>query len=166
MIRLAWRIVGLAALPGRALPPLLAGLLSASAAGCCGGYSVVQTTVHDHAELRGGGEPSAGGAFVLHYSRLGEPPNACGSGAKYSEDLWVQVPSVQPGPIYTIGTPDVVATYLRDQDGNPVRATRISGKVRVKERTRDGVAVLLEVTIRLPSGESVKLDDEYAFHAR
>jgi hypothetical protein len=134
--------------------------------GCCGGYAVVRTTVHDRAEVRPSGELVPGGGTVLHYSRIGEPLNACGSGAKYVEDLWIQVPSTDPGAAFTLGAPDVVAVYVRDQEGNPVRATLVAGKLRIKERVGDGVAALLEVTVHLPSGEVVKLDDEYAFHAR
>jgi len=143
---------------------LVAALLSTSS--CCGGYAVVRTTVHDHAEVSPSGEVAAGSGTVLHYSRLGEPLNSCGSGTKYLEDLWIQVPSVQPGAAYALGAPGVVAAYLRGQDGNPVRATAVSGKIRIKEQTRDGLSAELQVTIRLPSGEEVKLDDEYAFHSR
>jgi hypothetical protein len=134
---------------------LFAALLSL--AGCCGGYSVVRTTVKD------GGEASSSGS-VLHYSRLGEPPNACGSDVKIAEDLWIQVPSTGPGQSFTIGAPGVAARYSRDQGGNPVEAKGISGKVTIKERTAQGVVVRLDVTVGLPSGDSVRLDDEYAFH--
>ena len=122
--------------------------------------------MHDHAEVGAAGELAAGAATVLHYSRLGEPLNACGSGAKFVEDLWIQVPSTQPGSAYAIGAAGVVAAYVRDQDGNPVRATGVSGKIRIKDQTASGLAVVLDVTIRLPSGEAVRLDDEYAFHPR
>jgi hypothetical protein len=140
--------------------------LTLAISGCCGGYAVVRTTVHDRAEVRPSGELVPGGGTVLHYSRIGEPPNACGSGAKYAEDLWIQVPSVDPGAAFTIGAGDVIAVYVRDQDGNPVRATLVAGKLRIKERAGDSVDALLQVTIHLPSGEVVKLDDDYAFHAR
>jgi hypothetical protein len=140
---------------------LIAGLLSA---GCCGGYAVVRTTFHERAEVHAGGELATGGAAVLHYRRLGEPLNACREGAKFIEDLWIQVPSMEPAPPYTIGAPGVVAKYVREQGGDPVNAKDISGAVTVKQRTADGVAVRLDVTIRLPSGDAVRLDDDYAFH--
>jgi hypothetical protein len=154
----------------RPSPILLASVLSA---GCCGGYAVVRTTVHERASLPPGGslavvgasgELANGGAAVLHYRRLGEPLNACSDGAKFIEELWIQVPSTDPAPPYTIGGSGVVAKYLREQGGNPVNATGISGTVRVKDRAADGVAVRLDVTIRLPSGQEVRLDDDYVFH--
>jgi hypothetical protein len=149
-----------------ALFGLAASALLLAASGCCGGYAVVSTTVHEHAVVGASGELTAGAATVLHYGRLGEPPNACGSGAKYVEDLWIQVPSTQAGATYVLGTPGVVAAYLRDQDGNPVRATSVSGTLRIKETTTSGLMVVLDLTIRLPSGEAARLDDEYAFHPR
>ena len=51
-------------------------IVAVSASGCCGGYSVVQTTVIDRADIRAD-QPGAvreGSAFVMHYSRVGEPP--------------------------------------------------------------------------------------------
>jgi hypothetical protein len=145
------------------LAVLVAGLMPL--AGCCGGYSVVSTTFMERAEVRGA-EVAAGTGAVLHYSRLGEPPNACGSGSKYSEDLWIQVPSLSPGPALTVGAPGVSAMYRRDQDGNPVRATGVTGTIRIKERIESGFNVRLEIKVALPSGETIKLDDDYAFHPR
>jgi hypothetical protein len=139
---------------------LLASLLSAS---CCGGYAVVRTMLHERAVVGESGELANGGAAVLHYRRLGEPLNACREGAKFVEELWIQVPSTEPAPPYTIGA-SVPAKYVREQGGDPVKATEVSGTVRVKERTADGVTVRLDVTIRLPSGEAVRLDDDYTFH--
>ncbi len=147
-----------------ATPLLLATLLAAS--GCCGGYAVVRTTVHEHAAVSPRGELSPGAGTVLHYSRLGEPLNSCGSGTKYVEELWIQVPSAEPGAAFPLDAPGVVAVYVRDQEGNPVKAAALSGKVRVKERKNDTVSAVLDVTIRRPSGETVRLDDDYAFYAR
>ena len=42
---------------------------------------------------------------VLHYSRLGEPPNTCGSDVKITEDLWIQIPTAQPGQSFALGAP-------------------------------------------------------------
>jgi hypothetical protein len=146
-------------------PALAAGLLFAS--GCCGGYAVVRTTVHDHAEVRAGAdEPVRGGAEVLHYSRLGEPANSCDANVKYVEDLWIQLPTLDAGRSYTIGAPGVVASYGRAAEGGErVPARSIAGTVTIVERTADGVVASLEIQIALPSGDVVALDDEYAFHA-
>jgi hypothetical protein len=146
----------------RLAPLALAALL----AGCYGGYAVVSTTVHDHAELDGRGALTAGSGTVLHYSRLGEPVNASGSGKKFIEDLWIQVPNAKPGSAFSLGAPGVSAVYLRDNEGTPVRAAAVTGTLRIKEQTESGLDVALDVTITLPSGERVRLDDVYAFHPR
>src|SRR5262245_32550108 len=84
--------------------------------GCCGGYSVVRTTTAENAQLKGTTElVQSPTSAVLHYSRLGEPPNSCGSEVKYVEHLWLQVPSLTPGQAYTIGGSGVVAAYTREQ---------------------------------------------------
>lgn len=143
---------------------LVAALLFTS--GCCGGYSVVRTTIHDHAELRAGAdEPVRGNAEVLHYSRLGEPANSCGSSVRYAEALWIQVPALDPGRSHTLGAPGVVASYTRAAEGSePEPARSIAGTVTIVERTADGVVASLEVQISLRAGEVVALDDEYEFH--
>jgi hypothetical protein len=142
----------------------LAGLFFLS--GCCGGYAVVRTTQLDHAEVRPGGDVAVtqGDSAVLHYSRLGEPPNACGSGAQYVEDLWMQVPSLAQGSVYTLGAPGVVATYTRDQGAEKVGAKSITGKLTIKDRDASRVVVGVDVAIALPSGDVVKIDDDYDFH--
>jgi hypothetical protein len=124
----------------------------------------VRTTVHAGAEVREGGELAAGSASVLRYSRVGEPPNACGSGAQYVETLWIQVPSIAPGQAYALGGPGVTAVYEREQGGATIRAQRVTGKVTIKKQRDRGVAVAVAVTVALPSGEVVKLDDDYDFH--
>jgi hypothetical protein len=162
-----------------ALPVLLL-----AASGCCGGYSVVRTTFVSRpagsaaaaAEAPGLGEEgeapelpaapagSSGAAYVLHYSRLGEPPSSCDSGLQYLEDLFIRVPSLRPGETHTIGQGGVIAMYSRSQEGPRSGAKQVLGTVRIVEREGDDVTAALEVTIVLPSGESVELDDEYTFH--
>jgi hypothetical protein len=151
----------------RALAPftlMLTSLLVLS--GCCGGYAVVRTTVLDHAELRPGpaGEVQHGGAYVLHYSRLGEPPNDCGSEVKYLEDLRIRVPSLRVGETFLLGTEGVTASYSRQQGETTVSSRSISGTLTINEQTGESVAVALAITITLQTGEVVSLDDEYAFH--
>jgi len=121
--------------------------------GCCGGYSVVQTRVE--------GEPDA---QILHYSRVGEPANACGSNVKYVEDLFIRAPSLRTGETLVLGSGGVTATYTRGQEGAPESTGRVSGTVVVLDQTPDGLAATLDVTIALASGEVVRLDDEYTFH--
>ena len=141
--------------------PLFGLLLS----GCCGGYSVVRTTMAENAQLKGTNElVQSPTSAVLHYSRLGEPPNSCGSEVKYVEHLWLQVPSLTPGQAYTIGGSGVVAAYTRQQGEQTVRSASIAGRIEIKAQTADGLKIALAVTITLPSGETVKLDDDYAFH--
>jgi hypothetical protein len=143
--------------------PLLGLLLFLS--GCCGGYSVVRTTMADHAQLKGASDiVRSPESAVLHYSRLGEPPNSCGSEVKYMEHLWLQIPSLTPGQAYTIGGSGVVAAYTRQQGEQTVRSASIAGRVEIKTQTAEGLKIALTVTITLPSGETVKLDDDYAFH--
>jgi hypothetical protein len=134
--------------------------------GCCGGYAVVRTTVLDNAELRPGsaGEVRHGQGHVLHYSRLGEPPNDCGSEVKYLEDLRIRVPSVRAGDSFVIGTEGVIASYTRQQGESTVSSSSISGTLHINEHSGESVAVALEITITLQTGEVVSLDDEYAFH--
>lgn len=150
------------------------------ASGCCGGFSVVRTTVASRASLDEGGGDEAGralgqvpdvqrgegsaGAYVLHYSRLGEPANACGSGLQYVEDLFIRVPSLREGETFTIGDKGVTALYARRQQGPPSGSKTVSGEVRVIERRGDEVMAELKVTIVLLSDEVVELDDEYTFH--
>lgn len=149
-------------MPRRVLSPVLALVLLS---GCCGGYSVVRTTVAEHAALGDKGELArADASNVLHYSRLGEPPNSCGSEVKYLEDLWIQVPSLAPGQAFTIGTPGVAASYSRQMGEEVLRAATVAGQIEIKSLEADGLTVALDVTITLPSGETVKLDDDYAFH--
>src|SRR5262249_20646305 len=147
-------------------PPLvlpLSSLLLLS--GCCGGYSVVRTTMADQAQVKESGELIRSPASsVLHYSRLGEPPNSCGSEVKYAEDLWVQVPSLAPGQAYTIGAQGVTAVFARQVGEDTTHAAKIAGRGDIKEATGDGATVVLAVTVTLPAGETVKLDDNYAFH--
>lgn len=101
---------------------------------------------------------------MLHYSRLGEPPSSCDSGLQYLEDLFIRVPSLRPGDTHTIGQGGVVAMYSRSQQGPRSGAKQVRGTARIVERAGEDVMVALEVTIVLPSGEAVELDDEYAFH--
>jgi hypothetical protein len=158
--------------------PLSAGLFPLSLAGalvvsgCCGGYSVVRTTVMSRVDLRaaddGGGSAdelvSSGTAYVLHYSRLGEPPNTCDSGVQYLEKLWIKVPSITPGKAYAVGEGGAAAIYSRDQGGAVVRASKITGSVRINEVEGAEVMATLSVSITLRSGEVVELDDDYEFH--
>ena len=140
---------------------LIASLL---ATGCCGGYAVVRTTAHSRAGVSTGGELERAETSVLRYSRVGEPPNACGSGAQYQESLWIQLPSLRPGQAYSIGSPGVVAVYEREQAGEKSRARSVIGKVSIKDQRADRVVARLDVSITLQSGEVVKLDDDYDFH--
>lgn len=133
-------------------------------AGCCGGYSVVRTTVLDRAAVREGGQIENGTSSVLHFSRVGEPLSSCQPGAQYAEGLWIQVPSLQPGQVYTLGSPGVVAVYERQQEAAKVAAKSITGTITIGDRNADRVVVAVEVTVTLPSGEVVTLDSEYDFH--
>jgi hypothetical protein len=143
-----------------AIPLLLA------ASGCCGGYSVVRTTVASGADLPAAdtGDMPRGTAFVMHYSRLGEPPNACGSGAQYLERLWVKVPSILPGQTHVIGAGGVVAIYSREEAGAVSRASAIEGSIRINEVEGLEVNATVVIGIKLPTGEVVQLDDDYDFH--
>lgn len=132
--------------------------------GCCGGYSVVDTTVRNRAGVNADGEVGSGDASVLHYSRLGEPPNTCSVDAKFSENLWIQVPSLRPGETHAFGRPGVVVAYERMKGGVRIRAKSVSGKVSIKASTPGRVVAALDAAITLPSGEIVKLDDDYDFH--
>lgn len=134
--------------------------------GCCGGYAVVRTTVLDHADLRPDkvGEVRQGAGYVLHYSRLGEPPNDCNSEVKYLEDLRIRVPSVQVGATFALGTEGVMAAYTRQQGESTVSSSSITGTLTINEQSGESVKVSLAVTITLQTGEVVALDDEYAFH--
>lgn len=163
-----------------ALPVLLL-----AASGCCGGYSVVRTTFVSRpaggaaaaqAPAPGLGEEgdapalppepagSSGEAYVLHYSRLGEPPSSCDSGLQYLEDLFIRVPSLRPGETHTIGQAGVIAMYSRSQQGPRSGAKQVLGTVRIVDREGGEVNAALDITILLPSGETVELDDEYTFH--
>jgi hypothetical protein len=136
--------------------------------GCCGGYAVVRTTVQDHAELRPGaageGEVRPGEAHILHYSRLGEPPNDCGSEVKYLEDLRIRVPSMNVGETFVLGTEGVLVSYSRQQGGISVASKSVTGTLKINGRTAESVAVALTIKVTLASGEVVALDDEYAFY--
>lgn len=140
-----------------------------AASGCCGGYSVVRTTVAKGAELPSEGASEAprgrtSAAFVLHYSRLGEPPNACGSGAQYLENLWVKVPSIAEGQTHVIGMGGVVAVYSREEGGAVSRAKSIEGQIRIEDVDGGEVRATVAIAITLPEGEVVTLDDDYDFH--
>lgn len=149
-----------------ALPALL--FLS----GCCGGYSVVSTRFAERAELRPGDEQPVvrGNAYVLHYSRLGEPANTCGAGLQYLEHLYLRLPSLQAGQTYTIGASGVTASYSREQgeqggQGRPATGAKsITGMIEIVELADGDVRTSLEVVITLPSGDEVELDDAYDFH--
>lgn len=143
------------------LPALVVSFL---AAGCCGGYSVVRTTVLDRAALREGGEIRNGASSVLHFSRIGEPLSSCKPGAQYAEDLWIQVPSLQKGQKYTLGAPGVVVVYEREQDGAHLGAQSVTGTVTIGDRSDERVVVAVAVTVTLFSGEVVGIDSEYDFH--
>ncbi|HLM74782.1 MAG TPA: hypothetical protein VK459_18870, partial [Polyangiaceae bacterium] len=145
---------------------LLAIPLLLAASGCCGGYSVVRTTVASGADLPSEGASdtprgSAAAAFVLHYSRLGEPPNACGSGAQYLERLWVKVPSIAAGQTHTIGAGGVTAVYSREEAGAVSRASSIEGSIRINEVDGAEVSATVSISITLPTGDVVTLDDDY-----
>jgi hypothetical protein len=145
-----------------------AALIAALASGCCGGYSVVQTTVIDHADIRPD-QPGAvrdGTAFVMHYSRVGEPPNDCGSKASYVEDLYVRVPSLRQGEVFTIDRNGVLASYERSIDGAPTEARSVVGTIAISGREGQDVIATVKITVTLASGETVELDDRYAFHPR
>jgi hypothetical protein len=144
-----------------AVPALAASLL---AAGCCGGYAVVRTTVLDRASVQEGGQIQNGQGSVLHFSRVGEPLSDCKPGAQYAEGLWIQVPSLQAGQTHTLGTAGVVAVYERKQDNAKIAATSITGTVTIGDRNPDRVVVAVAVTITLSTGEVVALDSEYDFH--
>jgi hypothetical protein len=151
----------------RALAPFTLSLMSLLLlSGCCGGYAVVRTTVLDHAELRPGAEGGVrnGEGYVLHYSRLGEPPNDCGSEVKYLEDLRIRVPSMRVGETFALGTEGVSASYSRQQGELTVSSRSITGTLTIHGQSGESVAVTLEITITLQTGEVVALDDEYAFH--
>jgi hypothetical protein len=151
----------------RALAPFTLSVMSLLLlSGCCGGYAVVRTTVMDHAELRPGpaGEVQQGGAYVLHYSRLGEPPNDCGSEVKYLEDLRIRVPSMRAGETFALGTEGVSASYSRQQGELTVSSRSITGILTIQAQSGESVTVALEITITLQTGEVVSLDDEYAFY--
>lgn len=149
-----------------AIPLLLA------ASGCCGGYSVVQTRVMSGADIPSGdagdggdeAEVARGNAYVLSYSRLGEPPNTCGSGAQYLERLWVKVPSIGVGQTHVIGAGGVVAVYSREEAGGLTRARSIEGSIKIEAVEGSEVRATLAISITLPSGEVVALDDDYDFH--
>jgi hypothetical protein len=143
-----------------AIPLLLA------VSGCCGGYSVVRTTVASGADLPSGDATDVprGSAFVLHYSRFGEPPNACGSGMQYVERLWVKVPSIAPGQTHMIGHGGVVAVYSREEGGAVSRARAIEGSIRINEVEGAEVHATVVIGITLPTGEVIALDDDYDFH--
>jgi hypothetical protein len=145
---------------------LLAIPLLLAASGCCGGYSVVRTTVASGADLpsEGASDTPRGSAFVLHYSRLGEPPNACGSGAQYLERLWVKVPSIAAGQTHVIGTGGVTAVYSREEAGAVSRAKSIEGSIRINEVNGAEVSATVVIAITLPTGDVVALDDDYDFH--
>jgi hypothetical protein len=132
-------------------------------AGCCGGYAVVQTRLSSVPPSRDGADP---GGQLLHYSRVGEPPNACGSNQKYTEDLYVRVPSIRAGETHTIGARGVTAAYTRDRGARPETTKRVAGKVTIVELRPGALVAALDVTITLDSGEAVTLDDEYAFHSQ
>lgn len=140
----------------------------AAVPGCCGGYSVVRTTFVDRAEMRADdlGTVREGDAFVLHFARLGEPPNDCGSSANYVEDLYIRVPSIGPGEVHTIDRNGVLASYERAIDGMERGARSIEGTVAIRGREGSDLAAHLNVTIRLSGGERVVIDDVYAFHPR
>lgn len=111
--------------------------------------------------------PPPSKAYVLHYSRLGEPANACGSGLQYLEDLFIRVPQIADGSTFTIGQNGVIALYARRserQDGPPSGAKKVEGTVRIVGRSGGDVNAELNIAIELPTGEMVELDDEYAFH--
>lgn len=141
-------------------------LIPLALAGCCGGYSVVRTTVLSGVDATPGAsdEVQRGRAFLLKYSRLGEPPNACGSGTQYLENLSIRVPTMRPGDTHSIGKAGVAATYFREQANEIVRASAIKGSIRINAIEGAEVKADLVVTITLPSGETVDLDDEYEFH--
>jgi len=151
----------------RALVPLTLTLTSVLLlSGCCGGYAVVRTTVLDHADLRPDkvGEVRRGAGFVLHYSRLGEPPNDCNSEVKYLEDLRIRVPSMAVGETFVLGTEGVMASYARQQGESTIASSTITGTLQINAQSGESVMVELVITITLQSGEVVALDDEYAFH--
>jgi hypothetical protein len=149
---------------------LLLGIpLVLAASGCCGGYSVVRTTVASGTERPSEGSQGAprmprDRAFVLSYSRLGEPPNACGSGAQYFERLSVTVPSIAAGQTHVIGSGGVIATYSREEAGGVSRARSIEGSIRINEVEGGEVRATISIEITLPQGEVVTLDDDYDFH--
>lgn len=157
-----------AARPLLALLSLLALTALTTLDGCCGGYSVVRTSFLHRAELRADGpvEVPEGDTHVLHYSRLGEPPNTCSDGAKYIEDLWVQLPSLKLGETYTLGQAGVGVAYRREREGagQAVQAKQVTGTVRIEAITPELVSATLAIRVVLPSGQAVVLDDEYAFH--
>jgi hypothetical protein len=132
--------------------------------GCCGGYSVVRTTVLERAAVGEGGQIENGASSVLHFSRVGEALSSCKAGAQYAEGLWIQVPSLQAGQTFALGTAGVVAVYERQQEGTRVSAKSVTGTVTIRDRNAERVVVGVEVTITLPSGEVVSLDSEYDFH--
>ncbi|MCK6593210.1 MAG: hypothetical protein L6Q76_37110 [Polyangiaceae bacterium] len=141
--------------------------LFVAASGCCGGYSVVRTTVASGTEMPSPTSEGASGAargHVLNYSRLGEPPNACGSGAQYFERLLVKVPSIAAGQTHVIGAGGVVATYAREDAGGVSRAKSIEGSIRINEIDGAEVRATVVIAITLPQGDVVKLDDDYDFH--
>ncbi len=143
--------------------PALAGLVFLT--GCCGGYSVVRTTVLDRAAVQEGGRiENAGASSVLHFTRAGEPLGGCKPGAQYAEDLWIQVPSLQAGQSFTIGAPGVLVEYVRDQGGARIEAKSVTGKVTIGDRNEDRVVVTVAIAITLPSGEIVEIDSDYDFH--
>lgn len=148
----------------------VAGLLPL--AGCCGGYAVVRTTFLQGAEPgpQGSTQAAADRAFVLHYSRLGEPPNSCGGDEQLIEDLRIQIPSLRVGQTYTIGQGGVVAMYTRAHTSAPdaqERALSIAGTVTIEEPpgpSGEGMEAELDIQITLATGEAVILNDTYAFH--
>jgi hypothetical protein len=145
-----------------ALSALAAALL---VTGCCGGYSVVRTTVLDKATVREGGQIENGTSSVLHFSRIGEPlSGGCKPGEQYADDLWIQVPSLQAGQSFTLGAPGVVVVYERQQNSAKIIAKSVTGTIKIGERNDDHVSVGVAVTITLPSGEVVGVDSEYDFH--
>ena len=146
---------------GALLPALFLG-------GCCGGYSVVQTTVVDRADLRAE-TPTVireGDGHVLQWSRLGEPPNDCGSTAQFIEELRVRVPSLRDGDVHALGSPGVVATYERRIGDTRIKPQAISGSVTIGRRVGSDVEALLRVHVALEDGEVLDLDDTYSFHPR
>lgn len=137
-----------------------------AATGCCGGYAIVRTNTFPNADFLGDrdGAVVRGRAWVLRFERTGEPAGSCESGAKYSETVLIRLPAVQEDTTYTIGAPGVRAQYSREQGGAEIEAVGIAGTVRVESARGAEVEADVDVTITLPSGEHVRVDDRYVFH--